>query len=219
MRKHNAKLAFLIMILIIMSGNAMAEWNERQKETLRSANAINEITIYMPWTSIAITNEKCFGLPMPKSMECVFDRYNNPQQIEKDMKIGGPIGKNVKNLYISNLKEIVDVKVHDSNKETNSKFHFYVDIQVIQVAAHYLGERIYQLDHKARLEEEGVGVTGRKGEILLFSWSSIESVPDIGSIEGAIYRSTEEIIGKMKKSFAEAGELCAKEKCTKALIH
>jgi len=207
------------MILTVVSSSAMAEWNERHKETLRSANAINEITIYMPWTQISITNEKCFGLPMPKSMECVLDRYSNPQQIEKDMKIGGSIGKNVKNLYASNLEKIVGIKVHDSKKEMNSKFHFYVDIHVTQVAAHYLGEKSYEIDHKARLEEVGLSVTGRKGEILLFGWSSMESVPDVGAIEGAIYTSTDKIIGEIKKSFAEADELCVKEKCTKATSH
>lgn len=209
----------LMLLLTVISNRATAEWNEWHKETLRSATAIDEIAIYMPWTQISITNEKCFGLPMPKSMECVFDRYNNPQQIEKDMEIGGSIGKNVKNLYASNLEKIVGVNVHDSKKKMNSKFHFYVDIRVTQVAAHYLGEKNYHIEHKARLEENGVSVTGRKGEILLFAWSSMESVPDVGTIESAIYRSTDKIIGEIKKSFAEANELCIKEKCIKAISH
>lgn len=211
--------AILMTALFIASSSAMAEWNEWHKEIFRSANAIDKITIYMPWTQISITNEKCFGLPISKSMECVFDRYKNPQQIEKDMGIGGSIGKNVKNLYASNLEKIVGINVHDSKEKMNSKFHFYVDIRVTQVAAHYLGEKSYVIDHKARLEENGVSVTGRKGGILLFAWSSTESVPDVGTIESAIYRSTDKIIGEIKKSFAEADEFCIKEKCMKVISH
>lgn len=205
--------AILILLLAVVSSSAAAEWNEGYKIMLRSLNSANEISISAPMTSISIRNEECLGLPMAKAMECVSHDFNNPQKIAKDMRIFGPISKNVENLYASKIEKIVGIKVREAKQGVKSKFHLYVDITVTQIAPKYLGENIYLVDHKARLEEDGVSITGRKGGILLDSWGSLKSVSDVGSIEGEIYRSIDDIIGKIKDSFAEASELCMKEKC------
>lgn len=206
--------AILIMILAIVNSSAMAEWDEGYKGILRSVNSVNEITINRPMTWISITNEKCFGLPQIKAMECVFNRYDNPQKIEVDMGINGPISKNVGNLYASKIEKIVDVKARETRQDVKPIFHLNVDIHVRQIAPHYSGERLYEIYHTARLEEDGVSITGRKGSMLIWSWPSLKSVSEVSSIEGEIYRSVDKIIGDMNKLFVEAKEFCIKEKCT-----
>lgn len=205
-------LKVMVLFLVFVGGRSFAFTEEEYKGVQHSYIQVKEIEISSPITWISVINEKCIGLPTVQAAECAFDFKK--QKIEEDMRFFGPISKNVENLYVSKIGSAIGVKVSGASKDRRVPFRLYVEIKVSQHPTPYFGKYAYHVNHVARLEEKGVGVTGRKGNMTVMYWLAGGTVFDTGSIEGEIYRSVDKIVDDMKNSFAHAREYCMKEKCT-----
>jgi hypothetical protein len=213
------KKLLLILVLAVMSNSAMAEYNEWHKGNLRAIYLGNKIQVSVNQIVVEIDN-KCDHLTDElKRMSCRMGDSDYKTKYQKDLYYSGRIYKNVKNLYESKIEGIVGLKVIEEKYVKEDTLHLQVKIRVAQKKKKDVFDEeneTYYLYSNVILREGATGFTGRKwgGGIQLTSFVSGGFAEDQASIEGEIYESIDETIGKMKKIFEEANKFCIKEECT-----